>query len=55
METIDKAQEIINNFLSNGSNTIYVIDQNGNTFTLENGCLLLAVDNSHMQIYEKEV
>ena len=53
--SLDNAKEIINNFLDNGSNVIYVINPDGSTFTLEKGCLLLAVDNSHMQTYEKEV
>ena len=55
MVTIEQVTKVINDFLNNGSNVIYVIDANGNTFTLENGCLLLGVDNSHMQTYEKEV
>ena len=55
MQTIDQAKEIINNFLDNGVNVIYVVNPDGSTFTLEKGCLLLAVDNSHMQTLEKEV
>ena len=51
---INEAIAIIQNFLING-NVIYAINPDGDTFTLENGCLLLAVDNSHMQTYEKEV
>lgn len=52
---INKAIATIQNFLDNGSNEIYIIDSNGSTFTLEKGCLLLDVDNSHMQTLEKEV
>ena len=55
MTTIEEVTKVINDFINNGSNAIYVIDANGNTFTIENGCLLLGVDNSHMQTLEKEV
>ena len=55
MVIIEEVTKVINDFLNNGSNVIYVIDANGNTFILDNECLLLDVDNSHMQTYEKEV
>lgn len=54
MHNIDEAKTIIQNFLNSG-NIIYVVNADGSTFTLEKGCLLLAVDNSHMPTYEKEV
>lgn len=52
---INKAIATIQDFLDNGSNVIYVINSDGSTFTLKKGCLLLDVDNSHMQILEKEL
>lgn len=51
---INEAIAILQNFLENG-NIIYAINSDGSTFTLEKGCLLLDVDNSHMQTLEKEV
>ena len=52
---INEAITTIQNALDNGSHVIYIINPNGSTFTLEKGCLLLTVDNSHMPILEKEV
>ena len=50
---INEAIAIIQNFLVNG-NVIYAINPDGDTFTLEHGCLLLTVDNSHMETLEME-
>ncbi len=50
---IKEAMAILQNFLESG-NTIYAVNSNGETFTLEKGCLLLTVDNSHMQTFVKE-
>lgn len=50
---INEAMAILQNFLESG-NTIYAVNSNGETFTLEKGCLLLTVDNSHMQTFVKE-
>lgn len=54
MDDINEAMAIIQNFLEKG-NTIYAINSDGETFTLEKGCLLLSVDNSHMQTFVKEM
>jgi hypothetical protein len=51
---INEAMVTLQNFLEKG-NVIYAVSPDGETFTLENGCLLLTVDNSHMQTYIKEV
>ena len=51
---INEAMVTLQNFLEKG-NVIYAINSNGETFTLEKGCLLLSVDNSHMQTFVKEV
>lgn len=51
---INEAIVTIQKFLENG-NVIYAVNSDGDTFTLEKGCLLLTVDNSHMEILEKEV
>ena len=51
---INEAMVTLQNFLEKG-NVIYAINSNGETFTLENGCLLLTVDNSRMPIFIKEV
>lgn len=48
---INEAMVILQNFLENG-NTIYAVNSDGSTFTLEKGCLLLTVDNSHMETLE---
>ena len=51
---INEAMATIQSFLEKG-NTIYAINSNGETFTLEKGCLLLTVDNSRMPTFVKEV
>lgn len=51
---INEAMVTLQNFLEKG-NTIYAINSNGDTFTLESGCLLLTVDNSRMPTFVKEV
>lgn len=51
---INEAMVTLQNFLENG-NTIYAINSNGETFTLEKECLLLTVDNSRMPVFIKEV
>ena len=50
---INEAMAILQNFLDNG-NVVYAVNSDGETFTLEKGCLLLTVDNSHMQTFVKE-
>lgn len=42
-DLVAKAEEIINNFLSENNNLIYAINPDGSTFTLEPGCTLLTV------------
>ena len=49
----NEAVKALQKFLEKG-NVIYAINSNGDTFTLEKGCLLLTVDNYHMEILEKE-
>ena len=51
---INEAVTALQKFLENG-NVIYAVNSDGSTFTLEKGCLLLTVDNSHMQILIKGV
>ena len=54
-EVIAQAEKEINNFLNVSGRTIYVINPDGSTFTLEKGCMLLAVDNAHMEEYDGDV
>lgn len=51
MKTIDEVITVLQNFLDNG-NVVYAVNSDGSTFTLEKGCLLLTVDNSHMETLE---
>ena len=50
---INEAMVALQNFLEKG-NTIYAVSPDGETFTLEEGCLLLTVNNSQMPIFVKE-
>ena len=52
---IAQAEKEINNFLNVSGRVIYVINPDGSTFTLENGCMLLPVDNSHMDEYDGSI
>lgn len=52
---INEAITTIQNSLDNGSHVIYIINPDGSTFTLKQGCMLLDVDNSHMPILERGV
>lgn len=51
---INEVMVALQNFLEKG-NTIYAINSDGETFTLEKGCLLLSVNNSRMPILIREV
>ena len=53
-DMIAKAEEIINNFLNGLGNSIYVINPDGSTFTLEKGCMLLPTERFHTE-YSMEV
>lgn len=50
---VNEAMAIIQNFIEKG-NVVYAINSDGDTFTLEKGCLLLTVNNSRMPIFVKE-
>lgn len=51
---INEVMVTLQNFLEKG-NVIYAINSDGETFTLEKGCLLLTVNNSQMPVFVKEV
>lgn len=46
-DMISKAEEVINNFLSVLGNSVYVVNPDGSTFTLEPGCTLLPTERFH--------
>lgn len=50
MENIALAEELINAFLNRDGRTVYVINPDGSTFTLEQGFMLLTADYSQMPV-----
>lgn len=53
-KAVSMASDLINNFLSVEGRKVYVVNPDGSTFTLESGCMLLTVDNSHMPVLMEE-
>lgn len=45
VDMVAKAEEIINNFLNNRNHTLYAVNPDGSTFTLDPGCILLPVES----------